>query len=571
MDEKDEAGSAREGSSAPAMGRTVGGGISWIVVSTILSKVFTSVAQVALGWLLTREEFGMYAQATAAFGILSLLRDGGASTILIQRGARDYAHVSGALFWMAMVFSTASALGLAAIARPLSIYWYQQPAITTLILILAISMPIGVPGFMLLGKLRIDLRFAEYSKQQTWSALVRQVSTILFAASGLMAQVVGVVLMLAWVGHGAPAEGLGAAWHDVARWAISWGGLGALSLVLPILVVALFDFAMAYRLTRDRPWRREAKPGTWGGYWSRGKWVVFGTLGNVFLDWGPFFVMGRLMTEAATGVFYFAFMITAQVGVLLGWGMQQILLPVLSMLDNEPVRQRQAMVRALHAMMLVGSFCCVGLAVVIDPIEDLVWRGKWRESVLPVIVLGMAFPWRITFGLTSAVLQAQGRYKRLSVLTWAEGLGLMGVTAAACWQDPSPLNVALWTGGWLFVARFAITAYVLRHSGARKRQVLEAVFPAWLLSLIAAAVTFWADGALALKATLVGTAGRLLGAYHPGMALTVGQLARAAALGLICTLAFAVLTRVMLAHQLRDALGVAPAKIRGPLQRLLRL
>jgi hypothetical protein len=253
MNEKDDGGSAREGPSAPAMGRTVGGGISWIVVSTILSKLFTSVAQVALGWLLTREEFGMYAQATAAFGILSLLRDGGASTILIQRGARDYAQVSGALFWMAMVFSTASAVGLAAIARPLSVYWYEQPAITTLILILAISMPIGVPGFMLLGKLRIDLRFAEYSKQQTWSALVRQVSTVLFAASGLMAQVVGVVLMLAWVGNGAPAAGLGGAWHDVARWAISWGGLGAMSLVLPILVVALFDFATAFRLTRDPP------------------------------------------------------------------------------------------------------------------------------------------------------------------------------------------------------------------------------------------------------------------------------------------------------------------------------
>jgi hypothetical protein len=40
---------------------------------------------------------------------------------------------------------------------------------------------------------------------------------------------------------------------------------------------------------------------------------------------------------------------------------------------------------------------------------------------------------------------------------------------------------------------------------------------------------------------------------------------------LICTLVFAVLTRLMLAHQLRDALGVAPAKIRGPMQRLLRL
>ncbi len=571
MHEKHDARSARERSSAPAMGRTVGGGISWIVVSTILSKLFTSVAQVALGWLLTHEEFGMYAKATAAFGILSLLRDGGASTILVQRGAREHALVSGTLFWMAMAFSAVSATGLAAISWPLSVYWYQQPAITKLILILAISMPMGVPGFMVLCKLRMDLRFAEYSKQQTWSALVRQVSTILFAGAGLLAQLVGVVLMLAWLGLGAPAEGMGAVWHDAATWAISWGGLGAMSLVLPILVIALFDFVTGYRLTRDRPWERPANPRTWRSYWSQGKWVVFGTMGNVFLDWGPFFVMGRMMTEAATGVFFFAFQITAQIGVLLGWGMQQILLPVLSMLDNEPVRQRQAMVRALHAMMLVGSFCCVGLAVVIDPIEDLVWRGKWRESVLPVVVLGMAFPWRITFGLTSAVLQAQGRYKRLSALTWAEGLGLMGVTAAACTQDPSPLNVALWTGGWLFVARFAITAYVLRHSGARKREVLEAVFPAWLLSLIAAGVALWADGSLALKPTLVGTAGHLLGANHPGVALTVGQLARAAALGLICTLVFALLTRVMLAHQLRDALGVAPAKIRGPMQRLLRL
>lgn len=556
---------------APALGRTVGGGVSWMVVSTVLGKLFTSVAQVALGWLLTHEEFGMFAKATAAYGILSLLRDGGASTILVQRGAKEYGAVSGPLFWMAMVFSSVSALVLAAVAWPLSVYWYQQPAITNLIVIMAISMPVGIPGFMLLCKLRMDLRFAEFSKQQMWSAMARQISTILFAASGLLAQVVGVVLMLLWIGLGAPAEGLGALWRGVATWGIAWGGLGAMSLALPILVMSVFDLVTGYALTRGTPWRRSAEAHTWRGYWKQGKWVVFGTMGNVFLDWGPFFVMGRLMSEGATGVYFFAYQITAQLGVLLGFGMQQVLLPVLAMLDKERDRQRQAMIRSLHAMMLAGSYCCVGLAVVIDPIEDLVWRGKWRECVIPVVILGMAFPWRITFGLTSAVLQAQGRYKRLSVLTWAEGLGLMGATAVGCWQDPSPLNVALWTGGWLFAARFTITAYVLMHSGARKREVLEAVFPAWLLSLIAAGVTFWLDGAAGLKVRCVGMAGSWVGAGHPGLATTLGQGMRAMVLGLVCTVAFAVLTRVMLAHQMRDALGVAPAKIRGPARRVLGL
>lgn len=557
--------------SAPALGRTVGGGISWIVASTVLSKVFTTVSQIILGWLLTPDDFGMFAMATAAFGILSLLRDGGASTILVQRGAKEYPTVSGPLFWMAMVLSSISALGLAAIAWPLSVYWYKSAGVAPLLITLAISMPMGIPGFMLLSKLRIDLQFASFSKQQTWSALVRQISMILFAGAGLLTQVVGMMLLVLWVGRGA-VEGGAESWlHSAASWMVRWGGFGAMSFVLPILVMTVFDLFSGYVLTGDRPWKRAAQPGTWRGYFAQGKWVVFGTMGNVFLDWGPFFVMGRMMVKAQTGIYFFAYQITAQVGVLLGWGMQQILLPVLSLLGDEPDRQRQAMVRALHAMMLVASYCCVGLAVVIDPVEDMIWHGKWADSVLPVVILGLAFPWRVTFGLTSAVLQAQGRYKRLAVLTWLEGAGFMGITAVACWKEPTPVNVALWSGAWLFVARFAITAYVLLHSGARKREVLEAVFPAWLLSLVAAGVTLWADKALSLKGSCISLATSWVGSVHPKLATSLGQGMRAFVLGVLCTVAFGLLTRLMLAHQLRDALGVAPGKLREPVRRLLRL
>lgn len=565
-----EPGASVASDAAPALGRTVGGGVSWLIVATILSKGFTSIAQVALGWLLSAEEFGLFAQATAAYGILSLLRDGGATSILMQRGPKEYLRVSGSLFWMGIVLTSISFVGLALIAWPLAKYWYQQPAVTWLLIVMAFSMPMGMPGYMLLCKLRMDLRFAEYSRQQTWSALVRQICTVLFAASGLIAHLWGAMLLvLAW--GGAKGGGTSGTLASLADAALSWGGLGAMSLALPTLVIAAFDFATAYRLTRDRPWSRPAETHTWRGYWEQGKWVIFGTMGNVFLDWGPFFVMGRMMAERPNGIFFFAYQITAQIGVLLGWGLQQVLTPVLTLLDKEPERQRQAMVRSLHAMMLIGSCFSVGLAVVIDPIEDLIWRGKWAESVLPVVILGLAYPWRITFGLTSALLQAQGRFKRFCVLAWAEGLGLMGATAAACFFDASPVNVALWTGGWLIVARFAITAYVLRRCGTRRRDILEALMPAWMLSLIAAGITFWADGALGLERLLIDLAGRVVGAGNPGWARTGGQLTRAMVLGLICTAAFAILVRIMLAHQVRDALSVAPSRLRGAASKLLRL
>ena len=74
-----------------------------------------------------------------------------------------------------------------------------------------------------------------------------------------------------------------------------------------------------------------------------------------------------------------------------------------------------------------------------------------------------------------------------------------------------------------------------------------------------------------LKVRCASAASSVIGPGHPGWVLTVGQGARAVILGLVCTLVFAILARTMLAHQLRDALGVAPAKIRGPVRRLLRL
>lgn len=512
------------------MGRAVGGGVTWIVLATAMSKVAMSITQIMMGWLLTKQEFGLFATASAMAGMLALCRDAGASSLMVQR-RKEYEQLAGPLLWMGTTASVVSGLIVAGLAWPLAHYVYKDDALFPLLLVLAAALPLGTPGLMLRAKMRMDLHFESYSKQEVCSSLVRQGSMLLFALAGLK----------------------------------------SMSLALPSACAGVYDTISAFLFTREKFWRRRANLRLWPKLLKSSRWIMFGLLANALLDQGPYFIMGVMLaiqfgtaeSQEITGVFFFAFQITAQLAILLGYGLQQVLFPVLTRLNDEPKRQADAIVRSLHALMILGSFSCLLLAAVMDPIEKIVWHGRWNAAVLPVIILGIAFPWRITFGLTFAVMHAQGRFKRHAWMTLFEGLGLLAATALACslpgmTVEQGASRVAIWTGGWLIVSRLIVTLFALKKSGVGATRVLGAVFPAWILGMLAAAAAFGADWALGPADLVRGWLG------ESRVAETVAQSSRLLTLGTACTLCFCLGARIALRDQLVDALRVAPMRLRGP-------
>lgn len=526
------------------LGNTVGRGASWVMLGNVLGKLAALVAQVIIGLILTDVQFGVFASALAVGGFVGILRDGGTNLILLQRGAKAYDTVAGALFWINATVSSVCAIVIAGIGVGMSYFDSEHPQSAYVLYVIALSTPLQAVGSQLLTKLRQDLRFAKFSQIQLISAVLRQVSTV----------------------------------------GLALAGAGSMSMAWPFVFCALYEGVAAYRATREKVWKRPAMVHTWGGFMRQSWWTLFGTVWNFALDQGAYFVMGFTVSKAVTGQFYFAFQLVAQTGVILGYAVQQVLIPALVRLNDDPARQADAAMRSLRVMTLVGAIVCVGVSVGIAPLRAILWPDKWIESVPAIVILGIFFSWRIQFGLTTALLHAQGRFKRHAFFTLLEGGGVMIVTLIATLlpkivpsvPEPDVTTLAWWVGSWLVVGRIIVTVLTFKHMNVRRRDVFGATMWSWLIAVAAGLATLALDHYLGLESRLRDIASQVVQSIGPAqpkpwMIEVPAQGLRLAILGGACIVLFLIAARSLQRDTLAATLLIVPARFRPTALRMLGL
>lgn len=513
---------------AARVGASVGHGMSWMTVSTLGIKFLAFISQIVLGWLLLKEDFGIYATALAVAGVVTSFRDGGVRELLIQKGHSAYEDLVGPVFWLALAVNVAAA-GVLAGGSPVVARVYGEPRLVWMLLIIACTLPMGTTGAILQARMRMDMRFGAISRIMMVSALIKNAGTIGLAAAGL----------------------------------------GPYSFVLPLIPATIFENVASYAAVRARPWRYGAQVARWGGLISRTRWLVFGAVANVLFDMGPYAVLGAIVPDAVVGTYFFAAQITAQIGVLLSANVQQVLFPALASMEGDRARMAAASMRTLRALMLIGGYACLCLSAVMGPLEMFLWHGKWAAATPAVQILGFFFPLRITFGLCAALMLAEGRFKGLCFLTLYEGLAIIAAAVIGGLSGGTATTIAWWTGGAMALGRLAGTMYTMHSVGVGPRRVLRAILPPWMLATGAAllAVGIDAYGGLgpAVRPMLsqVGLRGGVLEMGVNGL--------RVAVMGTVCTAAFAIGARVLIPTRLREAIAVGPRRIGAKVERVLLL
>jgi O-antigen/teichoic acid export membrane protein len=519
-------------SPAAPLTRAAGRGMSWMLVATVVCKAVTFVAQVVLGWLLTKGDFGVYAIAISLASLMGVVRDAGLPEWLIARGPRGSAELEGPSFWLALTFNTAIA-GLIALASPLAARLYDDPRIMPLLLVAGLSMPLATPAAILRVRARVELRFGLLSRIQIGTSLIRSGGAV----------------------------------------ALAFLGMGPMSFVLPLLASAMYENIHLYAATRDKVWQKSPGTRRWGWMIGQTRWLILGLLANLLLDRGDYLTIGIVLTKPAVGVYFFGFELVGQLATLLSFNLQQVLLPILAKLKDEPARLRGAVDRSLRAVMLVASPACLGLAVVAEPLEHLLWRGKFAQAVPVIQIFGVFFPLRITFGLTMALLQARSHFKTWFWLTLIEGLGVMAAAWMGATFGGTPADVALWVGAELALFRMILTAYTLEQAGVGAGQRLRAIVPGWLLAIAAAGACVTVDWWLVTRPQWWGPAGVVKSwtqaTIHlkPGWATRADDALRIASLGMVFTALYTAGARLLMPDQFRDALRAVPPRIGRRLER----
>lgn len=372
-----------------AYGRIAAHGMAWVGISAVVGKAASFVAQIALGYLLTRADFALFATAVAFCGIFLSANCGGVHKILVQRG-EEVDQLAGPLFRLALLINGLIALALL-VAAPFAARFYHEPHLVWLIAIMATFVLLGTPSVIQTYRLNIGLQLSTTARIAAASSVLRQGSSIVFG---------------------------------LAR-------LGAASLALPMIVASLFEWVATARKAGPIPRGRPLTRALAREVLMSSRWIIFGTLAIAFSINGDYLVIGRLKDKDVLGVYFFGFQLTVSIAAPFATTVLSVLAPTLAKL-KEPERRRRAYLRATRLLAFVAAPPCVAMALLAFPAVHIIWRGKWDASVPVSQVMALTLIIALFVPLATATYEAYGYWRLRAALLVADGAGVVVSAAIGC-------------------------------------------------------------------------------------------------------------------------------------------
>ena len=386
---------------------TVTAGVLWSMFSIAVGKGASLIAQLILGWLLSKEDFALYAIAISWSTIVMAVRNGGTQRLLIQKGAQ-YSELAAIYLKFALLVNIGGCAILIA-AAPILSDLYNSQDLRMMLCVLGLSLPLSTAAMIFQAKLSADLQFAKISRLIILSSLTRHASMVLFA----------------------------------------WMGLGPLSFVLPLCLVAIVETMLGWYWAKSWPPNRALTWASIGGILRDSQWVMLTALASALTINGDYLSISLLQSKEVLGVYFFGFQLSLALVALVTSSLDGVMLPIFSALGSEIARQTDLFLRGTRLLAIGATFACFGLVLAAPIAIHGLWAGKWDEAIPVVQLLSLTMPVRLMIPLCRAMLEARGKWKLVSVLSICDGVGIICAGA-----------IGAWTGG-LIVITAVVSAYNL--------------------------------------------------------------------------------------------------------------
>jgi PST family polysaccharide transporter len=390
------------------------------VISQGAQLVLNAASIMALARLLDPRDFGLVAMVMTVMGFLQAFRESGLSRATIQREGITHAQVSN-LFWINIAVSGAIGLLLAAVS-PLIAWFYREPRLIPLTLVLAATFPL--------------------------SGLAVQHTALLMRRMRFMA--------LAWVQVTAQAVGVG------TGIAMAWWGYGYWALVGMQLATGVVTAVLTYLAV---PWRPQ---GPLRGNGTR-PLITFGSN----LAAGSFvFSIARGFDALAIGRFWGSDVLGlySRGTALLRRPMEQVmgaaetvLVPMLSRVQNEPDRYRATFLQFYEASALVSCLLTGVMLALARPITLTVLGPNWESAALIFAGFTVSALCAPLTAVSSWLFVSQGRGKGMLLSTWlVSGLFVLSVAIGLPF---GPVGVAFATSAMALLIGVPVLFYWAGREG----------------------------------------------------------------------------------------------------------
>ena len=423
----------------PLSSRVVAG-IGWSAAATVPSMAAALAAQVALGLLLGKEDFGVYGIALGISSFALVIRDGGVRLYLIQLHPEKVRAGAAPALRLAYAWSFGLGLALAGAAFPLAAA-YGEPDMAPVMLVLAASMPLSAYPAVALALVQVEMRFRDLAVVSLVSALLRYGGAVGFAVMGL----------------------------------------GALSMAIPFVVVGAFEVA-AGRLYSRFPLTLVLRRSEGEGRhrWFRAtRWSMAGSLAMQLGLQADYVALGLVASTGVVGVYFFGYQLAIQLGLLTTQVIGRVLIPALAQIRDDRPRAERVFRQAVATTLAVLGPLAAWLAVSAGDLESLLWHGRWSEAVVPIRVVAATIPFQVVLSMGDWLLQAWGNFALWTALTLTRGAGLFCAALVAGLLFPTDAErIALCIGVYLVVSSTILFTVEARAVGFPMRDLLGgAVIP----------------------------------------------------------------------------------------------
>lgn len=428
-------------------------GASWMFAATVTGRAASFGGQIAMGWLLRPEDFGVWALALSMASAVTALRNGGTTQILIQRRER-YHGEAGLFLRYSLAFNLLALVVLVALAMP-SVR--AGHAVGLVLLGIGVSIPFSTPAMLYRAKLTLERRF-------------REIALITLGSS------------LAW---------------QAGALSLAIGGLGALSFAAAPVLQASFETLAGRAYAGGVPGTRvRYAPEKYLALFKESIWGVISAAALSLATTGNYLVIAILTSARTVGIYYFGYQMVVALSMPIYTGIDAVLPTLLTSLDPDRTRQMEALARALGAVLVTAIPAALAFILAAAPVIHFLWHGRWDAAVPVAQALAWCVPAWLAIHCGRSLLEARGYWRMRFLVQCTYGIGGMAFAALGA-RSGEVGDIAVSVA--LFYVVFAVVfALALCRLGLGIRRLISVCLGPIAVSGAALAIS-WAVPAFALR------------------------------------------------------------------------
>ena len=412
--------------------RTASGGIIALAAQA-LSLLAQLIYLALMARLLQPNDFGLVAMAASVTAFVGVFADLGLSMATIQRKEVDHDTIS-ALFFVNLGVGLAL-MPLAWLAAPVATWFFDDPRVFHLVLVLAIAIPITAAG------------------AQHKALLIRNMRWISLHGVNLGSLLCGF------------AVGVASAWAgDFEYWSLAAGTLTT------ALVGTLGLWMLSpWRPTKVANWKNARSAVRFGIHYSGSQFANYinRQFDNVLVGWksGPLEL--GFYTRA-----YSLFMLPV---TLVNGPIGSVVIPMLSRLQTQPEEWARAYFSAMRLTLMTTTILCILVTINSSSIIQLVYGAQWLQSSPILAILSLSLITSTSGHFAGWMLVSRGLTRDLFVFSlFSSSIRLASFLIAIQW-GATGVAVAWSVTSWIFAPM--LWFYATRRTGLSFQEHLTSAAP----------------------------------------------------------------------------------------------